>query len=299
MIDYLRHIAIFTRVVQEGSFAKAAKSLGIAPSRVSESVSKLEHYVGFSLITRTTRKISLTSEGRTIYETTSGIMENAQRGLNALKDASSAPMGSLRITAPTYLSATLLAPAIGRFVALNPRVHISADFTDRGIDPVKDGYDLSIQSGPFDGRTVTSKALGRFERAIAVGKGYRAKQPDLHHPQELTKWDWINYRHPKRNYELTSSTGEVIKLIVKDQARLQVDNMEALYAFVCMDAGVTVMPLGLVQRGIEEGKLDRLFEDWELPKVQYSAIWPDKSNHANLAAVFAEFLAVSLLGEVE
>lgn len=291
MIDYLRHIAVFSRVAQEGSFAKAAKSLGLAPSRVSESVSKLEHYVGFTLIARTTRKISLTSEGRTLYESTSGILEDAERGIDALKEASAVPMGSLRIATPTYLSATLLAPAIGRFVAQNPQVHISAEFTDRAIDPAKDGYDMCIRAGRADDRTVNSRTLGQFERAVAVGKGYRAKQGKVHHPQELMNWDWISYRHTKRSYALTSPKGETTKLIVKDQARLVVDNIEALYAFVCIDAGVTVMPLELLQRGVREGKLERLFEDWELSKVQYSALWPDKSNRASLAAHFAEFLS--------
>lgn len=150
---------------------------------------------------------------------------------------------------------------------------------------------MCIRAERIDDRTANSRTLGRFERAIAVGKGYRAKRGEVHHPQELINWDWINYRHPKRNYALTSAKGETTKLIVKDQARLVVDNIEALYSFVCIDAGVTVMPLELLQRGVREGKLDRLFEDWELSKAQYSALWPDKSNRASLAAHFAEFLS--------
>lgn len=299
MIDYLRHLAIFSRVIEEGSFTKAAKSLGLAPSRVSESVSKLEHYVGFTLITRTTRKVSLTSEGRILYKRTSGILEDAERGINALKDTKSVPIGSLRISAPTYLSATLLASAIGRFVALHSQVNISADFTDRGVDLVNDGYDVCIRAGEFDGRTVMSRTLGSFDRAIVVGKGYFANRADVHHPKELTKWDWINFRHPRRTYQLTSSSGEATKLVIKDQARLQVDNTEALYAFACVDAGVAVMPLELAQRGIREGKLVRLFENWDLSRVQYSAFWADTSNRASLAMTFAEHLSNDLQGESE
>lgn len=297
MIDYLRHLAVFSRVVQEGSFAGAARSLGLAPSRVSESVSKLEHYVGFTLINRTTRKISLTSEGRRLHENTSGILEGAERGLDELRVAKSVLMGSLRISVPTYLSATSLAQAIGRFVALNPQVYITAEFTDHPVDPVKDGYDMCIRSGRFDGRTGTSRKLGTFDRAICAGRGYLADRPNPTHPKDIARWDWVNYRHRKRSYDLVSDAGEATKLLIKDEARLQVDNIEALYSFVCMDVGLAVMPLGLVERGIREGKLVRLFDDWRLSRVHYFAVWPDKSHRKSLVSVFAGNLSEYLRGE--
>ena len=129
MIDYLRSIAVFTRVVEDGSFSEAARRLGIAPSRVSESVSKLENHVGVSLFNRTTRKIALTSEGRRLYAHTSGILESAQRGLNELRETKSDPVGSLRISVPTYLLSSPLAQAIGSFVTQHPQVNINAHFT--------------------------------------------------------------------------------------------------------------------------------------------------------------------------
>ncbi len=299
MIDYLRYVAVFTRVVEEGSFSAAARSLGIAPSRVSESVSRLEHYVGATLFNRTTRKITLTSEGRRLYAHTSGILEGAERGLNELRETKCVPMGSLRISVPTYLLSSPLAHALGQFVLSHPKVHVIADFTDHDVDPVTDGYDLCIRSGQFDKQSAMVRKLGTFERAIFVGKGYLANRPKAKHPKALMEWDWINYRHSKRLFKLESSDGEVVKLIIRDQARLQVDSFDALYAFACMDLGVAVMPVEFAQRGINEEKLVRIFDEWRFPTAIYHAVWPDKSYRESLVAVFVDYLANYLQNETK
>lgn len=294
MLDYLRHLAVFSRVVQEGSFSNAAKSLGIAPSRVSESVSKLEHYVGVTLINRTTRKIALTSEGRSLYARTSGILEGAEQGLNELRETKSDPMGTLRISVPTYLSSSQLSQAIGRFVAQYTKVYVTADFTDNDVDPIKDGYDMCIRAGQFDRLKVTIRELGRFDRAIYVGREYLAKQAPPEHPRELMGWDWINYRHSKRIFELKSNSGQVTKLSIKDQARLQVDNLDALCSFARMNLGIAVMPVEFVKRRDDKEELVRLFADWQLTPVRYVAVWPDKSARGSLISVFVDFLTDSL-----
>ncbi len=291
MLDYLRHIAVFSRVAEHGSFTKAAKSLGIAPSRVSESVAKLESHIGLTLINRTTRKIALTSEGRRLYDDTAGLMDGAEHSIKALQGTEMQAQGSLRISLPTYLSSTSITQAIGRFVALNPQVHIEAHLSDRPFDPIEDGYDMCVRAGHFDKRKVKSQELDVFERAICVGKGYLDEHLPLAHPQDLTGWDWINYRHRKRSYELTSRSGKTTRLSIEDEARLQVDNIEALYSFACMGAGVAVMPLALVERGVRDGKLVRLFEDWTLPQVRYSAIWNDNSRRQSLVQILVSFLA--------
>lgn len=290
MIDYLRSIAVFTRVVEQGSFSEAARSLAIAPSRVSEAVSKLEYHVGVKLFNRTTRKITLTSEGRRLYEHTSGILDSAQRGINELRETKLVPMGSLRISVPTYLLSSRLSQAIGRFIALHPQVNITVDFTDHDIDPVKDGYDMCIRSGQFDKLGAMVRKLGVFERAIFVGKGYLADRTKAKHPKELMEWDWINYRHNKRVYVIKSKTGKTTKLAISDQARLKVDNFDALNTFTCMDLGVAVMPVEFAQRGLQEKKLVRMFDDWCFRKGEFFAVWPDKPYRESLVSVFVDFL---------
>lgn len=299
MIDNLRYVAVFTRVVKEGSFSAAARSLGIAPSRVSESVSKLESYVGVTLFNRSTRKITLTSEGRRLYEHTSGILEGAERGLNELRATKSVPKGALRISVPTYLLSSQLARAIGRFVTLYSQVHVTADFTDQDVYPLADGYDLCIRSGQFEQQGARVRGLGLYERAIFVGREYLANRPKAEHPKDLLEWDWINYRHSTRSFELESKDGETLKLSIRDQARLQVDTFDALYAFACLNLGVAVMPVEFAQGGVKEEKLVRLFDEWHFDTARYFAVWPDRTSRESLVSVFVDFLDDYLSGEVQ
>lgn len=299
MIEYLKSIAVFTRVVEDGSFSAAAKSLGIAPSRVSESISKLEYHSGVTLFNRTTRKIALTNEGRKLYSHTSGILESAQRGLNELRETGAVPTGTLRISVPTYLSSSGLTQAIGRFIAQHPHVHINANFTDHDVDPLEDGYDMCIRSGKYDSHGATVKDLGLFERAIFVGKDYLSNRSKPKHPRDLMDWDWINYRHSKRVFTLKNKAGTTAKLSIQDQARLQVDNFDALKAFTCMDVGVAVMPVEFAQRTIDEEKLVRLFDDWHFPKGKYFAVWPDKTYRGSLVAFFVNFLSEQLKATIQ
>ena len=114
MIDKLRAIAIFATVVDQGTFRAAALHLGLAPSRVSETVSELEKDLGVTLLYRSTRQLSLTHEGRLLYEKARDMLASAESGLDAINPAATAPRGSLRIPAPALVTHTGLAAAFAR-----------------------------------------------------------------------------------------------------------------------------------------------------------------------------------------
>ena len=153
---------------------------------------------------------------------------------------------------------------------------------------------MIIRSGQFRRHGLTVRRLGEVERVFVVGKGYLSNQNNLTDPMELMDWDWINYRHAKRNYKLKSDAGHSRRLTIDKQARLRVDSIDALYAFTCMDRGVTVMPLEFAKRGIKEQKLVQILSDWKLSPAKYYAIWPDKSRRQSLISLFADFRSLFL-----
>ncbi|MEM8980637.1 MAG: LysR family transcriptional regulator [Pseudomonadota bacterium] len=291
MIDQLRLMAIFTQVVEKGSFSEAAKTLGLAPSRVSEGVSKLEHFVGVPLLYRTTRKVSLTAEGRDLYAHTSRLVETAQQGFDALRHSKSEPSGSLKISMPSYLASSPLHDTIAAFVETYSQVHISADFTDNDVEPMKDGFDLCIRSGRFETQGLVERRLGGFERIIVVGRDYFQSKETPQHPSGLMTWDWINYRHKRRIYKLKSHRGERATLTIEKQSRLQVDHFDALHFLTKANHGVSVMPAEICREGLNEGKLVRLFDEWRLPRATISAIWPETGLRNSLVSSFVDYLS--------
>lgn len=289
MIEHLRHMAVFARVVDEGSFRAAARALGVSPSRVSETVSDLEGYLGVTLLYRTTRRIALTNEGRIFYARVSEMVRSAETGLNDLNALSLEPAGALKISLPAFMSSSSLSTAIAGFIRLHPHVALSVSYTDYPVGLVENGFDVNIRAGwPEDSAMMTRK-LGTLERVLVAGRDYAASRPKPKRPGDLEDWDWIGFEHRSDSVELTSATGKTVK--VTGHSQLQVDSAEALFHFTRENVGVTVLPDYLVQKCVETGELVRLLPDWHPRPLGIHAIWPDGSRRENLTLLFVRFLA--------
>lgn len=289
MIDHLRHMAIFARVVDEGSFRAAARDIGISPSRVSETVSDLEDYLGITLLHRTTRKIALTSEGRMLYPRVADMVRSAEAGLDELNALSLEPAGALRISVPAFMSSSGISTAIAEFIRLHPHVALSVSYTDYPVGLLEDGYDVNIRAGWPEDSSMMSRKLGNMERVLVAGTDYAASRPVPGTPADLEDWDWIGFQHRPDTMEFTSPTGETAK--VAGRSQIEVDSADALYHLTRQNIGVTVLPSYLAERGVASDELVRLLPDWGLLPLGIHALWPDKSRRENLTLLFVRFLA--------
>jgi DNA-binding transcriptional LysR family regulator len=289
MIEYLRHMAIFARVVDHGSFRAAARDVGLAPSRISETVSDLETYLGVTLLYRTTRKIALTNEGRMFYARVAEMLHSAESGLNELNALSLDPVGALRISMPAFMSSSRLATAMAEFARRHPQVALSISLTDDPVDPLAEGFDVNIRAGWLEDSAMMSRKLGESERALVAGTGYAALQPVPQHPSDLEDWDFLRYKHRPDATTLHGPAGETAKVL--GQSRLEVDNIDALNHFALQNLGATVLPEHLAAQGEANGQLVRLLPDWRLVPFGFYAVWPDTSRRESLTLLFVRFIA--------
>ena len=289
MIDHLRQMAIFARVVDEGSFRGAAKDIGLAPSRISETVSELETYLGTTLLYRTTRKITLTNEGRMFYGRVVEMLRSAETGLNELNALSLDPVGALRISIPAFMAQGPLSKAIADFAQLHPNVAFSVVYTDHTTNLVEDGFDLNIRVGWLKDSAMMSRKLAEGQRVLVAGKEYVLGRKVPQRPTDMEDWDWVRYRQRADTTEFTSPTGETEK--VTGNAQIEADAMDAVYFFATHNMGATILPSFLAERGIAAGKLVRLLPEWALRPLGIYAVWPDKSRRESLTLLFVRFLA--------
>ena len=297
MIDHLRQMAIFARVVDEGSFRAAAKDIGLAPSRISETVSELEAYLGVTLLYRTTRKISLTNEGRIFYARVVEMMRNAEAGLNELNALAMEPVGALRVSIPAFLAAGPLSTAVANFARLHPHVAFSVTYSDKPMGLIEDGFDLNIRVGWLDDSTMMSRKLAAGQRYLVAGTDYVRERKIPKRPSDLEDWDWIRYQQRADVSEFASPAGKVEK--VTGQAQIEVDSIDALYHIATQNMGATILPSFLAERGIAEGALVRLIPDWTLRPLGIYAVWPDKSRRESLTLLFVRYLAEQGLCDTE
>ncbi len=289
MIDHLRQMAIFASVVDEGSFRAAAKTIGLAPSRISETVSELETYLGTSLLYRTTRKITLTSEGRMFYARVVDMLHSAEAGLNELNALSLDPVGALRISIPAFLTTGPLSTAVANFARLHPNVAFSVAYTDHPVDLIEGGFDLNIRVGWLDDSAMMSRKLADGTRVLVAGTDYARQRPSPKRPSDLEDWDWIRYQQRADTTKFTSPSGQTEE--VTGQAQIEVDSIDAVYHFAVQNMGATILPSFLAERGIVAGTLVQLLPGWELRPLGIYAVWPDKSRRESLALLFIRFLA--------
>lgn len=292
VIDYLKHMAVFARVVDKGSFRAAAQDIGVAPSRISQTITDLEHYLGTTLLYRTTRKLALTGEGRTLYARVTEMLRSAEAGLNEINATAHEPVGALRVSLPVFLSSSNLSTAMANFIQRHPNVALTLSYSDRPVDVIENGFDLAIRAGWLEDSTMMSRKLGEIERMVLAGAEYAGRHPVPKRPSDMEDWDWIRYAQRADTMELTSKNGETEK--VTGQSQMQVDSPEALYQFASLNLGATVLPENLAERGIATGALVRLLPNWNPPKLGLYAIWPDSSRRENLTLLFVRFLAGEL-----
>ncbi|MEL7151108.1 MAG: LysR family transcriptional regulator [Pseudomonadota bacterium] len=289
MIEYLRHMAVFARVVDEGSFRGAAQALNVAPSRVSETVSDLEAYLGKTLLNRSTRKTALTSEGRIFYARVVDMIRSAEAGLNDLNALTIEPVGSIKVSMPAFMSSSGLAATVGEFARDHALVTLSVHFSDRPVGLIEAGYDVNIRVGWLEDSAMMSRKLGEEGRMLVAGRAYAADRPSPNRPKDLEGWDWIGYEQRQDTIAFTAPDQTVEK--VTGVSHLRVDSVDALYTFTTRNLGVTVLPDHLAQRGIDDGQLVQLLPDWSLRPLGFYAVWPDKSRRESVVLLFVRYLA--------
>lgn len=289
MIDHLRHMAIFARVVEEGSFRAAAQTLGLAPSRVSEMVSELEKYLGVTLLYRSTRKIAQTNEGKIFYAHVVEMLHNANAGLNELNALTAEPSGALRISVPAFMVSGPITKAIATFSLRYPKTEISVSYTDHRMRLIEDGFDVSISVGWLEDSAMMSRKLAVGQRVLVAGREYAEHQAVPERPSDLSDWNWIRFIQRSDNFEFTSPTGQ--KEVVTSHAQVEADSIEAVYYLATENVGATVLPSFLADRGVDAGKLVRLLPQWKLSELGIYAVWPDNSRRESLTLMFVRYLA--------
>ncbi|MEO1338345.1 MAG: LysR substrate-binding domain-containing protein, partial [Myxococcota bacterium] len=209
MFKQLRSIAIFATVVDQGTFRAASRQLGLAPSRISETISGLEKELGVALLYRSTRQLSLTNEGRILYAEAKKMLSAAESGLDAIRPMSSAPHGELRVTAPAFVTQSELMDSFAAFAKTYPKINLNLDFSDRRLDLIRDGFDAAIRAGTLEDSELLTRNLGSVERLIVASPEYYASKPEPSHPKDLDDWDWVRFALRPSQIEVTSNDGEI------------------------------------------------------------------------------------------
>src|SRR6201996_1186845 len=195
-MDRLRAFEVFAAVVGQGSFVRAADKLETSPANVTRYVNELEQALGARLLNRTSRRLSLTETGKTLYDRALSILEDVAEAEAVASSASIQPRGRLRINAPLSFGIRYLAPLWPRFVARYPEIELDVDLGDRVVDLVEEGYDLAVRISRGGSSAVVSRKLATTRHIVCASPRYIARHGAPANPDDLREHACITYTYP-------------------------------------------------------------------------------------------------------
>ena len=194
-MDKLGAMNAFAKVVALGSFAEAARTLGSTRSAVSKTVMELEHVLGVRLLDRTTRRVRTTEAGLAYYERCVDILARVEETEMQVSSLQAEPKGVLKVNGPTSFGALYLGPAVADFMAAYPELKIELTVTDRFIDPIEEGVDVTIRIAELTNSSLIARKLAPARRAFVASPSYVARNGAPEAPEDLARHACLTYGH--------------------------------------------------------------------------------------------------------
>jgi DNA-binding transcriptional LysR family regulator len=265
-------IEVFVKVVESGSFSRAAKLLGMPNSTVSAKVSALEKRLGVTLLQRTTRKLRATPAGDTYFQQCVQVLERLQAAENELTSAQREPQGLLRVTAPADIGHTLLATLVRRFLQQYPKTEVELVVTNRVLDLIAEGVDLAIRAGDLADSRLIAKRFTVGHAGLWASPAYLKKRGVPSHPRELAPQECLQFSLFKNNRLELSNGKETARLV--PAGRLRADDFEALKALALLGEGIVYLPSFMCAEEAEQNRLERVLPHWHGSAVTFSLVYP-------------------------
>ena len=289
-MDRLLAMEVFCRVVEHGSFVRAAEKMGLSTTAVSRHVSDLEHHLNTRLLQRTTRTLHLTEGGGRYYERCQQILGDLQDAEMELDQDSLQPSGVLRISVSIPFGSRHFAPLIPLFCERFPQVSVEVVATDRKLDLVEDGIDLALRiSRELDGSLV-ARRLADIHTMICAAPSYLERAGTPQTPGDLANHTCLVYTaiQDASDWQFSCPDGNLSQ--VRVHSAFQADNGDFLLAAAEQGMGITRQPSFMCDEAIAAGRLVPLLTDYHMPSLTLYAVYPSRRFLSAKVRSMVEFL---------
>ncbi|AAU28353.1 LysR substrate-binding domain-containing protein [Legionella pneumophila] len=297
MLPDLNDLYFFYLVVEQRSFTKAGRSIGITKSKISRRISELESRLGVRLLHRSTRKLALTDIGQIFYQHCKAMVDEAQSAQEAIELVQSKPRGRIRVTCPALFAQSTFTDIITRFMQQYQEVTIVLNATDRPVDLFQEGFDVAIrfQANTFEDSTLVVRKLGLSFSSLIASPTYLN-----HHGTPQTPQDLVNHacfaktrNEGMSQFLLTHNDGRQIS--VHFQPILESNEWLVLKQAALSHLGITMMPQEICRKEIDSGLLVPILTEWSLPKASLYIIYPSRRGLIPAIRSFIDFVAEELI----
>ena len=273
-MDRLQAIELFIRVVDLGSFSKAALDMGMGQPTATKLVAALEKRLGSRLLHRTTHGVTPTEIGALYYDKCKLIVHHMDDAQSASTLLQSQVRGALRISTSVAFGRRVLSPMVMRFMQMHPQLHIELNFEDRYANLVEQGIDVAVRMGPLADSTLGARYLGINPWVLVASNDYLGARGTPLHPADLATHDALIYSTVQGDarWHLTGADGRLQTVPVKGPLRS--NNLSALLVAARSGMWLAALPKYVAHESVRSGALTEVLVDWALPSQEIHAVYP-------------------------
>ncbi|WP_409319597.1 LysR family transcriptional regulator [Pseudomonas sp. KCJK9016] len=293
-MDRFDAMQAFARVVEAGSFTKAAETLHMSKTTVTQLVQQLETRLRVKLLNRTTRKVNVTEDGAAYYERVIKLLADMDDAETSLPGAAAQPKGRLRVDVPSPLANLILVPALPEFCARYPEIQIDMGVSDRIVDIIDENVDCVVRGGELRDQSLMARKVADLQLGVYAAPSYLARAGTPKHPRELEDshhrvvgFLWARTGKPVP-YALRN---ELEDLQIKGRHVLAVDDGNAYLAAGLAGLGVLWLPRYMSRAHEASGDLVPLFEGWRLDPMPLYVAYPPNRHISRKLRVFIDWIA--------
>ena len=296
-------ISEFVYVAEHESFTRAAKELGISTAQVSRQISALEKRLNIKLLYRTTRKVSLTEEGRVFYQHCRGVLDGLDAAEQAVSNLQSKPQGRIKLTAPVTYGEQQLLPLVNDFMVQYSDIEVTAFLSNQKIDLIDGGYDLAIRIGKLSDSTMMAKKLSRRTNFVCAAPAYLEKYGTPSSLSDLSQhncllgtrdyWHFIDFKETdskKTDYGKNADKEKNLRV----SGTVQYNSGHSLVDAALKGLGIVQLPDYYVQQYLASGALVSLLDNYREPEESIWAIYPHNRHLSPKIRLLVDYLAERL-----
>lgn len=287
----LRTLSIFVRVAERRSFVRAAADLGITQSGVSNAISRLEDQLGVRLLARTTRRVSLTDDGAAFFERCRQSLAELEEAELVLKETRIKPTGRLRIDMPVSFGRLKVVPLLGPFQAQYPDLQLVVSFTDRYVDLVEEGIDVSVRFGVLQDSSLMARRLTQTQFRVVGAPSYFAKHGRPRTPDDLARHNCLAFTlrdsRLARDWRFARDGAEST---LAPQGNMSFSDGAALCDAACAGYGLAQIHGYYIDNAVTAGKLEPVLEKFRPAIDPIWLVYPQTRHLSPKVRAFIDFM---------
>lgn len=266
--------AIFAKVAETGSFARAASDLGLANPTVSKAIARLEARMGVALINRTSRRLALTEGGRAVLARATRILREGEAAEDEAKEQSAIPRGRVRISAPVSFGIGYMAATLSGFMQSFPEVVLDIALSDRQVDLVAGGFDLALRIARLEDSSLIARRLCTVRLLLVAAPAYWNAAGRPTHPAQLGQHRALGYSGAANPGAWRFMHPQFGEETITPPVALWADNADILTPALLAGQGVALQPEFLVWRELRDGTLETAMPEWAASVLALHLVMP-------------------------